>query len=122
MRGFSTRRSGLRIQIERCNGAHDQVARVALIHLAGIDGKFAGLHGAIACEIDNVLLCIDAEIIIRERPYHLWNRKTGKGKSLGLQIVILIIGIRLCIHARQQRSREAALARAFRLVNLCAGG
>ena len=112
----------MRIQIERSNGAHDQVARVTLIHLAGIDGKFAGLQGAIACEIDHVLLRIDAEIIIRERPYHLRNRKTGKGKSLGLQIVVLIIGISLNVHARQQRSREAALARAFRLINLCAGG
>ena len=62
------RRGRLRIEVERGNGSHNQVARILLIHLAGIHSQLAGLEPAIAFEIDNVLLRIDAKIIVGKRP------------------------------------------------------
>ena len=57
---------GLGIEVETGNDADDEVARVLEVEFAGIDAEFAGLEVALAFEIDNVLLRIDAEVVIGE--------------------------------------------------------
>ena len=121
MSRIGARRRGLCVQIKCCNSAHNQVPRIAFIHLAGVESAFAGLELSITSEIDHVLLRINAEIVIGKRADNAGNWNAGKREPLGLQIMVLLVDIGLGVDAWKQRGRQAAHARAFCLFNSCAG-
>ena len=119
LRRIHARRRRLRVQVKRGNGAHNQVARIALIHFAGVERQFAGLESAIAFQIDHILLRVNAEIVVGKRPHNFG--QPGHRNPEGAQVAVLHIGVALGIHPGKQRGREAAQARALGLFNSRAG-
>ena len=115
MRGIDTRRRRLRIQIKTGNGANDEIARILIIHLAGVKSALAGFQPAIALKIDHVLLRINAKIVVGKRPHNFWN--AGKRDPEGAQVAVLHVGVALHAYARKQRGRQAPRPRAFGLVD-----
>ena len=101
--GIGACRGGLGVEIEAGNGTDDEIARILVIHFAGIQGALAGLQSAITLKIDDVLLRIEAEIIIGKRSNHLG--EAGDRDSEGAQRAVLQVGVALHAHPRKQRGR-----------------
>ena len=114
-----TRRSRLGIQIEAGNRANDEIARILIIHLASIKRAFAGFPSAITLKIDDVLLRINAKIVVGKRPHHLGHARQRNPESA--QIAVLHVGIGLRADPRKQRGRQAAQAGALGFLNPRAG-
>ena len=100
--GIDAGSGGLRIQIECRGNADDQIARIALIQLACINGNLAGLEVAISGEVKDVLLRVDSGVVIGEWANNSGQWKAGNGNAKGAQIAVLHVGVCLRIHAREQ--------------------
>ena len=103
MGGIDTRRGRLGVEIKAGNGADNEIARVLIIHFAGVKSPLAGFPPAIALKIDQVLLPINAKIVVGERPHDL--RCARKRDAERAQIAVLEVGITLNAYARKQRGR-----------------
>ena len=76
---------------------------------------FAGFVGAITCQINYILLRVDAKVIVGKRTDDV--RHAGDRDAKGAKIAVLKIGIGLHVDARQQRGRETAGTRALSLLD-----
>ncbi len=108
---IGTRRGRLGVEVEAGNGTDDEIARILVIHFAGIKGVFAGLPPAITLKIDDVLVRIKTKIVIGKRSN---NRREARSRDPeSAQGAVLEVGVALHAHPRKQRSRQAAYARAL---------
>jgi hypothetical protein len=96
-------RGRLGVEIEAGKGTDNEISRILVIHFAGIQGTFAGFPAAITLKIDNVLIRIEAKIVIGKR-----SDDSGEARGRdpeGAEGAILIVGVALHPHSRKQRGR-----------------
>ena len=74
-----------------------------------------------AGQLDDVLLRVNAEVVIGERSDNFGKRNAGHGDAKGAQVAVLEVGVGLGIDAGEERGRLAALKRALGFVDARAG-